>query len=220
LLAWVDLDTGVWDLVLDAGSPVEMDVSSTPRWSSNGEEILYTDPDGDLVIWNYLDGSRRTVGSGSWADWQRDVVAVVNSCEAASECDDDNVCTFDSCVEGTCDHELLNGGSCGVEGWCVDGACFEPECSVAADCDDFNECTTEECVGYACVVTDVAAGTPCAEDGDSCTVDACDGLGTCESVYDPNLPGCEPVCGLVGEDCDTGADCCSGLCHPVKHTCK
>ena len=95
-LGSIDLATGVWDYVLDGGSRIEMTLGSTPRWSSNGEEILYTDPEGDLVIWNYLNGSRRTVGCGTWADWQRDVV--VNSCEVNADCDDSNVCTTDTCL--------------------------------------------------------------------------------------------------------------------------
>ncbi len=217
-LGSIDLATGDWDYVLDGGSRIEMTLGSTPRWSSNGEEILFTDPEGDLVIWNYLNGSRRTVGSGTWADWQRDVV--VSSCETDSECDDGNLCTLDSCVAGSCDHESLNGGDCGDGGWCDEGICFEPECSVAVNCEDFNECTTEECVGNACVVTNVAAETPCTDDGDFCTVDACNGAGVCESVFDPEIFGCEPVCLPKDIPCDTGAECCSGLCHPKKLVCK
>ena len=72
-----DLETGIWDWLRDGESPVQMGFYSPPRWSSTGDEILYTDPEGDLVIWNLVDGSRRTVGSGTFADWQRDVVVGV-----------------------------------------------------------------------------------------------------------------------------------------------
>ncbi len=217
-LAAIDLHSRDWDYVRNNGSPIEMAWDSYPKWSSDGNEILFTDPDGNLVRWTYPDGDRQVIGSGFRSDWQRDVF--VSSCEADVDCDDGNVCTFDSCVAGSCEHDPLNGGTCGVGGWCVEGSCFEPECTESADCEDFNECTTAECVGYACLVTNVGVGTPCTDDGDSCTVDTCNGAGTCESVFDPDIPGCEPVCGAKGEFCTSGADCCSGLCHPVKGECK
>ena len=66
-----------WSYVLDDGSPIEMHAGSRPKWSPDGNEILYTDPEGDLVIWNYPNGPSRVVGSGTLAHWQRDVVAGV-----------------------------------------------------------------------------------------------------------------------------------------------
>jgi hypothetical protein len=218
----INANTGEWTYLREDGEPLTGYKwgGTSPSWGPDDSQLIFTNSGGYLVKWTYPSGPSVLLGRGTNADWQRDVVVVVNSCEADSECNDDNVCTTDTCLDGSCQRELLNGGDCGAGGWCVDGECFEPECTVAADCEDFNECTTEECVGYACVVTNVTAGTPCADDGDFCTVDACDGAGTCESVYDPEIEGCEPDCGLVGDACSSGADCCSGLCHPVKGVCK
>jgi len=168
-LASLDLDTGVWDYVLDGGSPLQMDVSSTPRWSSNGEEILYTDPDGDLVIWNYLDGSRRTVGSGSWAHWQRDVVAGYcgdgdcagseNQCNCAEDCGAFPSTETDLCsdlADNDCDgpvdcadFDCSSDAAC-IDPFCGDGTCDpdETQCGCPDDCGSapFNETSCTDSV--------------------------------------------------------------------------
>jgi len=219
-LYWVDATTGDWGPMTIDGVAVE---GHAPTWSPDGTTLMYSNAQFKLVTRPYLGSGvlgdpETTVGSGGFADWQRNALDL--TCTIDADCDDGNECTTDSCVAGTCSNSPLNGDECGDDGWCVDGTCFEPDCTANADCDDLNECTTEACVDYACVVTYVAVETPCTDDGDFCTVDACDGAGTCESVYDPEIEGCEPVCGIVGDTCSSGADCCSGLCHPVKGVCK
>ncbi len=52
------------------------------------------------------------------------------------------------------------------------------ECLVDVDCDDSNLCTTDHCNGGFCENLDGPTGT-CEADGDLCTIDACDGMGTC-----------------------------------------
>lgn len=48
-----------------------------------------------------------------------------------------------------------------------------------------------------------------------------DGLDNdCNGAVDTADEACGATCGLKGDPCSTGADCCSGLCHPRKHTCK
>jgi len=213
------------DLAEKDPQAVDLTAGRTPSWSPDDQYIVYSYrakksdeirkvhvPSGEITT---LVGGRTF---GDSPDWGREPMQV--ACSVDDECSDGNLCTADACVAGSCFHEPLTGDSCGDGGWCEDGACFEPECVVTADCDDFNECTTEECVGYACLVTNLAAGTPCTEDGDPCTTDTCNGAGTCESVFDPGISGCEPICGVVGDSCSSGEDCCSGLCHPKKKVCK
>ena len=141
-------------------------------------------------------------------------------------CEDDNLCTTDSCVEGVgCQHvanaELCDdsdactqadtcaGGQCkGVVVACDDGdPCTTDSCDVTAGCinaplaigcDDGNLCTDDECVAkVGCVFTPNAA--PC-DDGDACTeVDTCVG-GQCK--------------GLI-ISCDDGDPCTSDSCDPA-----
>ncbi len=97
-------------------------------------------------------------------------------------------------------------------------------------CDPSESCTGS---GAACPADiRAAAGTPCGGDGDACTTDACDGLGTCAHVLPPGLCSdgdlcttdvCDPGDGscshgsLGGQPCDTGL---SGACAGGVTTCQ
>ncbi|MCO4762354.1 MAG: hypothetical protein KC502_12665, partial [Myxococcales bacterium] len=73
-------------------------------------------------------------------------------CKGASDCDDSNTCTKDSCSAGKCSHQAIAG-------------C----CTFASDCDDGNACTVDLCEGNKCS----SAATPCVPTAD-CEVAACD----------------------------------------------
>src|SRR5574338_267946 len=56
--------------------------------------------------------------------------------------------------------------------------------------DDGNDCTNDVCDGSGtCVYPNLAGGTLCADDGNDCTNDVCDGSGTC---VHPNIAGGTP----------------------------
>lgn len=78
-------------------------------------------------------------------------------------------------------------------------------CTTPADCDDSEPCTDDTCVDGVCYNTWVACGP----------ADGCCGP-DCNSTNDPDCV----ECALQGEACTSNDDCCSGLCHPVKGTCK
>lgn len=108
-------------------------------------------------------------------------------------------------------------------------------CADASDCDDGNPCTNDACIGGIC---DNTANTDLCDDGNPCTfADVCS-EGSCSGTpildgYDPGCAGwccdgecwegavsCESTCSAKGEPCLSNDDCCSGLCHPIKGTCK
>ncbi len=105
---------------------------------------------------------------------------------------DSEGCTLDICQSGSCSHPLAPAGSpCESDG----NECFEDACSEFGDCvptapapdgtectDDGNACRSDLCMGGTCQHPPRAAGSPCELDTDNCTVDACNGTGTCLQV--------------------------------------
>jgi len=126
-------------------------------------------------------------------------------CFAASDCDDGNPCTLESCDAATracltqagpdgvpCD----DGDVCTVGDTCVGGACGIP-----VSCDDGNPCTEDACspaAPGACAHSPVQC-----DDGNVCTLDYCSaGAGGAGG-------GCvsEP---MAQQDCDDGDGCTTG----------
>ena len=167
-----------------------------------------------------------------------DVCTTVDACAggqcgggAPLECDDENVCTQDSCQGAVgCVHQPQD-GQCDDGNSCTDGDhCFGGKCVgiLALDCDDGDVCTTDSCLPLGgCVHTLNQA--PC-DDGDLCTVgDHCH-LGDC--IASSNLAcndgnqctddSCQPAIGCVqlpnnlacddGNLCTTGDQCVNGWC--------
>ena len=117
-------------------------------------------------------------------------------CNAASDCDDKNACTSDTCVNLTCTH-------------------------TAVPCDDTNGCTTDSCdKTKGCQFVALPATVTC-NDGDPCTLDDNCGSGKCGGAVkdcdDGNLCTLN-TCGLSGDctstfnvkPCDDGVDCTTG----------
>ncbi len=127
-------------------------------------------------------------------------VCITGACVgAALDCDDGEACTVDSCVGGTCEHELS-----GCE--CVD----------ATDCNDGVACTFDTCVAGLCFHD--ASGCDCAVDADcndanACTIDTCDASLTCQ--YAPNDgAACDD-----GDVCTVSDMCIAGACAGVAMNC-
>ncbi len=150
---------------------------------------------------------------------------------AAYSCDDNNVCTADSCNPTTgcvntnttiaCDDndactqgDACAGGTCvgGSSQKCDDGnPCTDDSCNKAsgcahvansAACSDNNACTlNDSCAGSACV-----SGTaPNCSDDKLCTTDSCDPSSGCTHANN-NMP-CDD-----GDACTLGDACASGAC--------
>jgi len=130
-------------------------------------------------------------------------------------CDDGLFCNgVDTCVAGSCDHPgdpCSGGGICGDTCNELAGNCFDAAgttCRAAAgDCDVAESCTgaSADCPtdGFEPV------GVPCASDGNLCTVDACNGSGTCDSTNNGGLCDDGLFCNGV-ETCSPTAGCEAG----------
>ncbi len=149
----------------------------------------------------------------------------------AQKCDDDNVCTTDSCdpVQG-CVH-LLNSAPCDDGDVCTTGDyCHLGECTTKGvlNCNDNNPCTDDACQGdVGCVFTPNAApcddGSVCTQ-GDACVAGSCKG-GAVLSCDDDNVctddlcdfaTGCKHFNNSVicndANACTANEFCADGIC--------
>ena len=107
-------------------------------------------------------GNRRTITVDARSVWRHLATGstlgpCATSCRNSRQCDDDDLCTSDSCVAGRC-------------------------VNVAVTCDDGNACTSNTCSPKrGCIYTRLANGASC-NDGNSCTSgDVCQ-RGRCAGV--------------------------------------
>ncbi len=141
------------------------------------------------------------------------------------------------CGDGTCNgtEDACNcPEDCGTPvstelGLCADFS--DNDCDSVVDCDD-SDCNLDPACPYCgntyCDATESSCSCPADCGSPPNTELACgDGLDDdCDTWVDCDDPDCEEdeAClaggGLPGDPCASGADCLSGLCHPVKHTCK
>jgi hypothetical protein len=130
------------------------------------------------------------------------------ACTEPADCDDDNVCTFDNCLEGECSNLPVAGETdctvMGGPGLCSEGACT-PFCDVKDVCSDGNDCTQDNC--------DSMLGTcsnPNEPDNTTCMAGTVTGLcvsGVCVGLCDPN-------------PCDDGEECTFDDCNPADGACS
>jgi hypothetical protein len=155
-------------------------------------------------------------------------------CTSDEECDDDDLCTVDDCVGGSCENTPVacndDGTFCNGNEICdpATGMCIstgnpcsgptpvcceaadvcEEECCFDADCDDSELCTTDACVNGVCQ----NAPVECMDDGLFCNGDEiCDPMtGMCISTGNP-CGGMTPICceaaDVCEEECCFDADC-------------
>jgi hypothetical protein len=94
-----------------------------------------------------------------------DFRVVILGCTSDAECDDNDPCTIDTCVNFVCHHTPVADPCCGVN--CDDGICETIDTCVNGichhdliDCDDGDCCTIDECVGGVCTHTHVRDRVP------------------------------------------------------------
>ena len=149
-------------------------------------------------------------------------------------CDDDNVCTDDTCnpqapdLAAACQHTpnqdpCDDGVFCNGADVCAGGTCNHDgdPCAGGAEC--HRECNeaTDSCLD--------AAGTPCTDDGNLCTDDTCDGDGSCvhlsnnapcpDGVFCNGADVCAGgVCIHAGDPCASGS-ACDRTCNEAAGNC-
>lgn len=153
------------------------------------------------------------------------------SCDSTADCNDNNVCTSDVCVQpvpffpGTCVHNPLSGGTCPDDGnfctndVCSSGVCIHPGRTGVTCADDNNPCTNDLCNAAGQCTHPALNGNVCTSDGNECTNDLCSS-GTC--VHNPvsSGTGCDDSNDCTSSDvCNTGGQCtgtpipdCGGGC--------
>jgi hypothetical protein len=153
-----------------------------------------------------------------------------NDCQTgtALDCDDQELCTTDSCDSVTgCANVPVE---CPVGEQCdsADGICkAEPECTVDGDCNDGFFCNGSETCDTATGTCQPGTPVDC-DDGVDCTVDTCNEVND-ECVNTPDDIACpddgffctgDEICDSVAGCISTGAPCPEGMtCNEDKDTC-
>lgn len=159
------------------------------------------------------------------------------------DCDDDNICTDDSCDPASgceyinnhlgCDDDDV----CSLGDICVEGSCVSGDQELP--CDDDNVCTVDLCLpdtgcqsspaegdcddGNACSLGDSCAQGICmpgatplgCDDQNECTIDSCDLVSGCQHVLDA-----ENACCATGTNpCDDNNPCTKDVCDTGSEAC-
>jgi len=205
--------------------------------SSNDETLDWT---GRIATWNVLCSDDASCDDGLYCNGV-ETCGVDNFCEPGTDpcvplachedtdtcvgCTDDNDCGFcEKCdTEGNCipqdPGEDLKGdclgacstgcdgaGDCGVEPDTTECRPSAGECDVEETCDGISkECPSDKFT---------LAGTACADDGNDCTYDECDGVGAC--IHPPLADGTSCDDGMY---CTQSAECQGGQCTGSGNPC-
>gem|GEM_PF-479599 len=189
----------------------------------------YISPTGEITLLIYDDQRSEE----SFHDYVSIAVTVpVPECYFDTDCNDDNPCTDDTCVDESCVFTPNEANSCedglfcnGVETCDSNGIC-QPGTPV--DCGDTVTCTVDSCDEINDVCVNAASNGLC-DNGDACDgVEVCDPLLDCQAGTPPDcndginctIDTCDPATGCVNAAsnglCDNG-DFCDGVetCDPV-----
>jgi len=139
-------------------------------------------------------------------------------------CDDNNACTTDSEVGGSCVHTPI---VCDDNNLCTTDTC-DPAIgciNTAISCDDSNACTTDSCdPATGCVHTAISCN-----DNNACTTDSCDPASGCvfTAVSCPTGQTCDPATGncvavvdlCANTVCNDNNPCTTDTCDPATGGC-
>ena len=124
------------------------------------------------------------------------------------DCDDGNACTVGHCEPGLgCVHDNIDGfcddgDLCTLNDICIQGTCLPGR--ALANCDDGNPCTVDACEPSAGCTNQLDPATAC-DDDNECTADSCNEVSGCS--HEPVTGACEE-----GDLCTQGDFCLNGVC--------
>ena len=165
---------------------------------------------------------------------------VLPECTLDSQCNDNNGCTTDSCVDGNCSHTLVENcvpcstsSQCDDSNACTTNVCSEGKCSYLAipgctpcgsniNCEDNNSCTNNLCIQGRCLYTPIASCKSCTlnsecEDNDPCTANSCSN-GACTFTSISNCKACTLSFQCEDNNSSTASACLNGKCVYTKIT--
>lgn len=168
-------------------------------------------------------GASSQVSSGTGGASSSSSTGAGRPCTVASDCDDHDDCTVDSCASGHCQNSAFpvdDGLACTLDS-CIpgEGAVHQPK-----DCDDKSLCTTDACDPQTGACQHVPLQVK--SDDDACTTDLCD-PSTGAAVYLPKDACCPHTVCTPGAPLDPGAcpfpnlaaDCIKGICATLPTCC-
>ena len=173
-------------LCADAETRCDDGDDCTQNLCESAEGICSNPPEPDETVCVFDEGVGGECVSGVCVD-------AMLCADAATRCDDMNVCTDDDCdpADGICSHVAVpDTTECefmpGVGGVCTAGACLDAMlCADAAmRCDDMNDCTDDDCDPADGMCSNVNL-----PEGSACDVtplpEECDGAGACVATCTP-----------------------------------
>jgi hypothetical protein len=173
----------------------------------------------DLGMWVASMAASVVLAGSAWAQ----------PCVSSAQCDDDNECTQNRCIDNNCVFPNRQIGiDCGSDG----NDCTRDQCLVSpsgggltcqhvavspgSQCsDDGNDCTRDQCLfgdtGITCQHNPLPFGSECADEGNDCTFDQCFPDAT------SGIVSCQHAPAPFGSPCgDDGNDCTWDRCRPVN----
>src|SRR5947208_2963251 len=165
-------------------------------------------------------------------------IAGCKFCSTATDCDDQNACTYDTCVSGVCSNAPIAGctlcatvADCAAPNACQPARCSSGACNTstiqacarcttstaATDCDDQNACTTDSCVSGVCSHQTIRPCKPCTSPGtcndqNPCTTDTCDAPGVCHNTPIAGCVNCTSSAFCNDNNACTTDSCTGGVC--------
>lgn len=167
------------------------------------------------------------------------VEGAIALCTSDADCEDGDACTTDACLDGLCVSKDKGPSCCTSSADCEPGPCQTASCEVLPG-RPYGTCIAAQIPGCC-------SGVAGCNDGDPCTMDACDPAtaqcmhlpvsGCCVSAADcddglactgdrciGNVCVFKPLssggCCALTADCEDGNPCTKNSCDPATHTCS
>lgn len=187
-------------------------VSWTPDWNAPRASFVGIDTHGvpialltigEADVWN---GQEFDPPFQKWVPCTDSWIWGISSCSTDAQCDDENPCTQEACVDNLCESQNLV-GPCDDDGnLCTDDVCMAGVCAHVDNvdpCDDLDACTGPD----TCQAGECMGGEIDCNDDDVCSVDSCDSAVGCIQTPLPDCCVSDADCPR-GEICQLGSNSC------------